>query len=160
MQILDEIWTALDDVKDPEIPVVSVVEMGLVRKVTVSEGGSVSVTITPTFSGCPALDAMKTDIIDRLQQMGIDKVSVVTANSPAWSTDWIAETARAKLKAFGITPAPQHGGSFEVMLLDAVACPYCGSEKTTLRNSFGPTLCRMIFYCNNCQQPFEQFKPL
>jgi ring-1,2-phenylacetyl-CoA epoxidase subunit PaaD len=154
-----QIWDALNQVKDPEIPVVSLVEMGIVRDVTVMED-AVTVTITPTFAGCPALQVMKTDIVDALKAIGVQEVTVETVNSPAWTTDWITEEAREKLKAFGLAPPPVHGGNFVMMLMDAVACPYCGSERTVLRNSFGSTPCRMIYYCNHCQQPFEQFKPL
>jgi ring-1,2-phenylacetyl-CoA epoxidase subunit PaaD len=153
------VWKALEEVKDPEIPVVSLVEMGIVRHVEVGEN-KVIVSITPTFSGCPALQAMQTDIVERLKRMTDAKVEVKIVYSPAWTTDWISDEARAKLKAFGLAPPPQHGGSVEITLLEEVACPYCGSTKTSLRNSFGSTPCRMIFYCNNCHQPFEQFKPL
>jgi ring-1,2-phenylacetyl-CoA epoxidase subunit PaaD len=153
------IWAALEDVKDPEIPVVSVVEMGIVRAVAV-EGGAVIVTITPTFSGCPALAAMQQGIVERLHQAGVADVEVRTVLSPPWTTEWISEGARQKLRGFGLAPPPHHDGDFTLVLLDQVACPYCGSKDTSLRNSFGPTLCRAIFYCNHCQQPFEQFKPL
>lgn len=156
---IDEVWKLLETVHDPEIPVVSLVEMGIVRKVDVI-AASVTVTITPTFSGCPALSAMKADIVQKLNDAGIGQVEVVTVYAPAWTTDWITDEARAKLRAFGLAPPARHDGNFELTLLDVVACPYCGSEKTALRNSFGPTPCRMIFYCNACQQPFEHFKPL
>lgn len=154
------VWKLLEAVNDPEIPVVSLVEMGIVRDVMVSPAGDVIVKITPTFSGCPALHTMKEDIVDRLKAAGIDSVTIEMVYSPPWTTDWISDEAREKLRAFGLAPAPRHGGNFEVMLLDAVSCPYCGSTNTSLRNSFGSTLCRMIFYCNACQQPFERFKPL
>jgi ring-1,2-phenylacetyl-CoA epoxidase subunit PaaD len=157
---VNAIWTLLDEVSDPEIPVVSLVEMGIVRDIQQSSDDVVTVTITPTFSGCPALHTMKKDIIDHLQAAGFSHVEVVTVYSPPWTTDWIADSAKAKLREFGIAPAPRHSGNVEIILLDAVACPYCGSENTSIRNSFGPTPCRMIFYCNACQQPFEQFKPL
>jgi len=155
----DQIWLALDEVKDPEIPVVSVVEMGIVRKVAVAEG-KVTVTMTPTFSGCPALHVMKADIENRLRQLGIETVEVIVILTPRWTTDWITEEARAKLKAFGLGPPPRHNGDVEIFFLDIALCPYCGSNHTTLKNTFGPTLCRTIYYCNACQQPFEQFKPV
>jgi ring-1,2-phenylacetyl-CoA epoxidase subunit PaaD len=159
MITVERIWAALDEVKDPEIPVVSVVEMGIVRGVAV-EGDVVTVTITPTFSGCPALITMQDDIKARLRQMGVAEPQVRTVLSPPWTTEWIGEEARTKLQSFGLAPPPRHDGDFTLVLLDQVACPYCGSKDTSLRNSFGPTLCRAIFYCNACQQPFEQFKPL
>ncbi len=155
----ESIWIALDEVKDPEIPVVSVVEMGIVRNVTV-EGSKVIVSITPTFSGCPALHAMQEDIASCLNAMGFDSVEIKVVLSPPWSTEWIAEEARAKLESFGLAPPPRHSGDVSLVLMEPVACPYCGSKNTLLRNSFGPTLCRAIYTCNACRQPFEQFKPL
>jgi ring-1,2-phenylacetyl-CoA epoxidase subunit PaaD len=162
MQILttENIWEVLDEVKDPEIPVVSLVEMGIIRQVELA-GETVIVTMTPTFSGCPALQVMKTDIEDRLRAAGISSVEVRQVLDPPWSSDWITAAARQKLKQFGLAPPPRHGGNLqEILLVDTVACPYCDSTNTTLKNSFGPTLCRAIHYCNDCQQPFEQFKPL
>ena len=156
---LEQVWAALEDVKDPEIPVVSVVEMGIVREVAV-EPDRVVVTITPTFSGCPALVAMQDGIVERLKRLGIENVDLRVVLSPPWSTEWIGESARAKLKAFGLAPPPRHDGDFTLVLLDPAECPYCGSKDTRLRNSFGPTLCRAIYTCNSCHQPFEQFKPL
>ncbi|MEK6573073.1 MAG: 1,2-phenylacetyl-CoA epoxidase subunit PaaD [Chloroflexota bacterium] len=155
----EQIWRALDDVKDPEIPVVSVVEMGIVRDVAVSDG-KVTVTMTPTFSGCPALHVMKADIEKRVRELGADDVEVKVTITPPWTSDWITEEARAKLKAFGLAPPPRHGGNTEIFFLDVATCPYCGSNDTSIKNTFGPTLCRTIYYCNSCQQPFEQFKPV
>ncbi len=156
----ETLWQTLSTIPDPEIPVVSLVEMGIVRAVEQATDGTVTVTITPTFSGCPALDVMKTDIVRGVEQLGVGKVIVRVVLSPPWTTDWITEPARAKLKSFGLAPPPKHGGDFAILLFDPVACPYCDSENTTMKNTWGPTPCRMIFYCNQCQQPFEQFKPL
>lgn len=155
----ETIWAALAEVADPEIPVVSLVEMGIVRGVAL-EGQNVTVTITPTFSGCPALHAMQADIITRLKALGCAEVRVETVLHPPWSSDWISDEARRKLKAFGLAPPPRHGGHIALTFFDPVACPYCDSTNTSVKNSFGPTLCRAIHYCHNCQQPFEQFKPL
>jgi ring-1,2-phenylacetyl-CoA epoxidase subunit PaaD len=157
---IETLWNVLDEVKDPEIPVVSLVEMGIVRGVVLLSEHAVEVTITPTFSGCPALQVMKTDIVSRLHELGIENVEVKIVLSPRWTTEWISEEAHAKMRALGLAPPPRHNGSFEVTLLDTVTCPYCGSQNTSLRNSFGSTPCRMIFVCNACHQPFEQFKPL
>lgn len=154
------IWQALGEVMDPELPMVSLVEMGIVREVTVDHNGGVRVSITPTFAGCPALHAMREAISEKLRALGLEQVEVDNVYQPPWSTDWIAESARVKLREFGIAPAPHHGGNFELVLMDAVHCPYCDSANTTLKNSFGPTPCRMIYYCNACQQPFARFKPL
>ena len=153
------IWEALEAVKDPEIPVVSVVEMGIVRDVSL-ENGSVTVTMTPTFSGCPALHVMRDDIEAEVRALGVEDVAVETTLHPPWTTDWITDEARAKLKEFGLAPPRRHGGNLPVTFYDTVACPYCDSENTSIRNTFGPTLCRAIHYCNSCQQPFEQFKAL
>lgn len=154
-----DVWQLLNDVKDPEIPVVSLVELGIVREVELS-GNQVTVTITPTFSGCPALLVMKQDITKKLKVSGFESVEVNDTFSPPWSSDWITHEARQKLKEWGLSPPPRHAGNVGIILLERATCPYCNSENTTLKNSFGPTLCRAIYYCNNCRQPFEQFKPL
>lgn len=154
-----EIWQALEAVKDPEIPVVSVVEMGIVREVTV-EDDRVTVKMTPTFSGCPALDVMRGDIAACIRALGVREVSVETVLSPPWTTDWLSEETRARLKAFGLSPPARHGGNIPVTFYQPVACPYCDSDDTEMKNSFGSTLCRAIYYCRGCQQPFEQFKAL
>jgi ring-1,2-phenylacetyl-CoA epoxidase subunit PaaD len=156
---VDQIWQALDQVKDPEIPVVSVVEMGIVRSVRIA-GETVTVVMTPTFSGCPALQVMKDAIACCIRQMGAAEVDVRVALSPRWTSDWISDPARQKLKAFGLAPPPRHGGRAEVVFLEPAACPYCGSHDTTVKNTFGSTLCRAIDYCNACRQPFERFKPV
>ncbi len=156
-----EIWKILDTVMDPEIPVVSLVELGVIREVEVDETSrSVRISLTPTFSACPAFQQMQVDIEDRLRQAGVERIELVVKLAPPWSSDWISPEARQKLKAFGLAPAPLHGGILSPGLLDVIACPFCDSTDTVMKNSFGPTLCRAIFYCNQCQQPFEQFKPL
>jgi ring-1,2-phenylacetyl-CoA epoxidase subunit PaaD len=150
---------ALQDVKDPEIPVISVVELGVIRAVRV-DGDRVTVDMTPTFAGCPALAVMQTEVENRVRQLGASEVQVRLVLSPPWSTDWITPAAREKLREFGLAPAPPHGGLIQIMFSGEAICPYCGSAQTTLKNSFGPTLCRALYYCNHCQQPFEQFKAL
>ncbi len=155
----EQVWKILDEIKDPEIPVVSMVELGLIRQVAVDKG-EVRVTMSPTFAGCPALRVMQAQIEERLQAEGAEQVRVDCTTTPPWSSDWITPAGREKLKSFGLAPPPQHGGDFERVLKLAAACPYCGSTDTVEKNSFGPTLCRAIYYCNNCQQPFEQFKPI
>ena len=155
-----QIWTALDDVKDPEIPVVSVVEMGIVRDVAV-RCDEVVVTMTPTFSGCPALDVMRRDIANRVRALGAANVRVETILDPPWSSDWISDAAREKLRQFGLAPPPRHDGNFIALAsLDVIDCPRCGGNNTTVKNTFGSTLCRAIWYCHDCQDAFEQFKPL
>ncbi len=155
----DEIWNALEAVKDPEIPAISVVELGIVRDVAVEDEG-VTVTITPTFSGCPALTVMANDIKAKLREEGVERVAVQTVLAPAWSSDWISAEGKRKLKAFGLAPPRQHGGDIVMTFFDVVACPRCDSKNTTLQNSFGSTLCRAIWTCNDCQETFEQFKPI
>jgi len=155
----DAVWHALQSVKDPEIPVVSVVEMGIVRDVQI-DGSHVRVTMTPTFSGCPALHVMEQSITECVRGLGFDQVKVQIELFPVWTTDVLSDETRAKLRDFGLAPPPHHGGDLNSINLDEATCPYCGSKDTVLRNSFGPTLCRMIYTCNQCKQPFEQFKPL
>ena len=154
-----EVWQVLQGVADPEIPVISLVEMGIIRAVAI-DGEQIAVQMTPTFSGCPALVVMAREIEQALLAAGAAAVSVETVLSPAWSSDWITASGRAKLKEFGLAPPPLHGGNVAVTLFDPVPCPRCDSTHTTIRNSFGPTLCRAIYYCEDCQEPFEQFKPL
>jgi ring-1,2-phenylacetyl-CoA epoxidase subunit PaaD len=155
-----DIWRALENVMDPEIPVVSVVEMGIVRDVEVSQDGVV-VTMTPTFAGCPALDVMRRDIEAAVRRLDVGQVTVHTTLDPPWSTEWISEAGREKLRQFGLAPPPRHEGNVvEVAFFDVTECPRCGSTRTSLRNAFGPTLCRMIWYCEDCRDAFEQFKPL
>lgn len=155
----DALWMALDEVKDPEIPVVSLVEMGIVRCVVV-DGARVRVTMTPTFSGCPALVEMKKLIEEKMVEQGAEVVTVETQLNPPWSSDWITVEGRAKLKGFGLAPPAVHGGHINVTFFDLVACPRCDSTNTSLKNSFGSTLCRAIYYCHDCEEPFEQFKAL
>jgi len=156
-----QVWQALDTVADPEIPMVSVVELGIVQRVEVADGGrQVTVTITPTFTGCPALHVMRQEIEAAVRSLGADEVAVPLALDPPWSSDRISESARQKMAGIGLAPPRRHGGRFEATLAAPVRCPYCGSDQTELENPFGPTLCRALHYCRACQQPFEQFKPL
>jgi ring-1,2-phenylacetyl-CoA epoxidase subunit PaaD len=152
-------WGILEGVPDPEIPVVSIVELGIVREIR-SNDQLMVVSITPTFAGCPALMAIKDQIIETLQISGVPNVEVEVALNPAWTTDWLSAETREKLRQFGLAPPPVHKGEIELILIEEADCPYCGSSETNLKNNFGPTLCRAIYFCNACQQPFEQFKAL
>ena len=156
-----EIWSALEEVKDPEIPVVSVVEMGIVREVEL-ENERVTVAMTPTFSGCPALRVMHDDIETKLREIGFEEVEVKTVLSPPWSTDWITEAARAKLHEFGISPPAPSSEDDGLIRLETspASCPRCGSFDTATKNTFGPTLCKSIHVCNHCKEPFEAFKSI
>ena len=159
MVTLAEVWSALDEVADPEIPVISIVELGVVRDVRV-DGPRVSVTLTPTFLGCPALDAMRLALEEKLAALGAEP-EVAVELTDAWSTDRITPSGREKLRAAGFAPpAPREASAPRLLQLQSKAfrCPYCGSNETRLENIFGPTACRSIRYCESCRQPFEQFK--
>jgi ring-1,2-phenylacetyl-CoA epoxidase subunit PaaD len=159
----EQVLAVLDRVMDPEVPVVSVVELGVVRKVEV-EGDAVEVTLTPTYSGCPAMHTMEQDMRAALLEEGIEEVSFETVHAPAWTSDWIGEEAREKLRKFGIAPPGSRlAGDTPLVTLTVdrrlpVACPFCGSKETELRSEFGSTACKAIHFCNACQQPFDEFK--
>jgi ring-1,2-phenylacetyl-CoA epoxidase subunit PaaD len=161
MVTADQVWAALDEIADPEIPVISLVELGVVRDVSVN-GDHVHVSLTPTFLGCPALEAMQRALESKIVELGGDpEVEVVRGD--AWSTDRITPIGREKLRAAGFAPPPPREASAPRLLqlqAKAFRCPYCGSTETTLENLFGPTPCRSIRYCESCRQPFEQFKTI
>lgn len=157
----DEILRWLDEVMDPEVPVLSIRELGVLRDVEVSDD-DVVVVMTPTYSGCPAMHAMETDVVRTLERHGVPNARVKTVYSPAWTTDWMSDEAKAKLEAYGIAP-PGRIESDDLVPLRrraAVACPYCRSVDTTMRSEFGSTACKAILFCNSCRQPFELFKPI
>ena len=151
------VWLALEHVKDPEIPAVSVVEMGIIESVEIN-GMRASVTMIPTFSGCPALHEIREAIGSAVHGAGFE-AEVIVSKKP-WSTDRLSESARQKMRAIGLAAPAIHGGNVEWEWYSAVPCPFCSSVDTVMDNAFGPTLCRSIFYCNSCRQPFEKFKPL
>jgi ring-1,2-phenylacetyl-CoA epoxidase subunit PaaD len=154
-----QVLAALQDVKDPEIPLVSIVELGMVAAVHI-EPEAVQVKITPTFAGCPAVDVMRAEAERRLRALGIARVSVALTYDPPWDSNRISAEGRRKLEEFGLAPPRPHNGSVDLIQLELVNCPFCGSADTRLESAFGPTLCRAIHYCRKCQQSFEQFKPL
>lgn len=155
----ERIWRELDQVMDPEIPVVSVVELGVVREVELTDDGA-RVTMTPTFSGCPALDVMREEVNQQLKSLGLSSIEVRWELDPPWTSDVLSEATRRKLREFGLAPAPEHRGNVELVLDEPRACPRCGSKDTTVKNRFGSTLCRSLHYCNECQEPFHALKPL
>ncbi|MBK6306308.1 MAG: phenylacetate-CoA oxygenase subunit PaaJ [Gemmatimonadetes bacterium] len=157
----DEIWAMLDEVKDPEIPVLSVVELGIVRDVRV-DGSAVVVDITPTYSGCPAMHEIERCVTGALAARGLS-ARVQTIFSPAWTTDWMSEEAREKLRRYGIAPPGKAEESPLVPLMRRAAspaCPFCGSRDTVTRSDFGSTACKSLHSCNACHQPFEHFKAI
>jgi ring-1,2-phenylacetyl-CoA epoxidase subunit PaaD len=157
------IWQVLDTVKDPEIPVLSLIDMGMITSVNsdLSTANSrASVTMTPTFVGCPAINVIKKDIYEAVKKMGFDEVEVTIDMETAWTSDRMKPEAKAKLEKFGIAPPAMMEEDMTAELLDRVRCPHCGSTDTTLRSSFGSTLCRAIRFCFSCKQGFEQFKPI
>ena len=156
-----EVWDALAEIPDPEIPVVSLVDLGVVRDVAV-EDARVRVDFTPTFLGCPALDVMRDAMVERLRALGVEP-EIRVRRDDAWTTDRITAEGREKLRAAGFAPpAPRvAGGPTLVELRSSVfRCPYCGSAETRLENIFGPTPCRSLRYCTGCREPFEQFKTI
>jgi ring-1,2-phenylacetyl-CoA epoxidase subunit PaaD len=156
----DDIYKWLEEVKDPEIPVLSLVDLGVITNVEV-EGLNASIEMTPTFVGCPALDMMKTDIIEVLKRNGLQKVDIQVSFKKPWTSDSISEKGKIALKKFGLAPPPSAQNLFtDIDILEHVACPRCSGTNTELKNPFGPTLCRSIHYCNTCKEAFEQFKPL
>jgi ring-1,2-phenylacetyl-CoA epoxidase subunit PaaD len=161
MVTADEVWEALSEIPDPEIPVISLVDLGVVKNVEV-EGGRVQIDFTPTFMGCPALDTMQRAMVEKVEELGgTAEVRVVLDDS--WSTDRISPEGREKLRLAGFAPpATRPAGKLDLVQLQqrGFRCPYCGSTDTRLDNLFGPTPCRSIRYCNACRQPFEQFKTL
>jgi ring-1,2-phenylacetyl-CoA epoxidase subunit PaaD len=154
------VMDALHNVADPEIPSVSVVDLGIVTKVDISET-HLHITITPTFVGCPAIDVMKQGVFEQAKQIAENRSVVVTVDySTPWNSNRVSEAGKKALLAHGLAPPPRYTFELELTVLNNTACPFCGSSNTTLKSAFGPTLCRSLHYCNSCQQGFEGFKPL
>ena len=156
----EEVRALLESVCDPEIPVLSVIDLGIVRKIGI-ETGSVRVTITPTYSGCPAMEVITGDIYRVLKQAGFEDIKILTELSPAWTTDWISEKGKDQLKAFGIAPPLPgqqvcHTRAFHEE--EAIPCPRCNSYDTRLISRFGSTPCKALYQCKACQEPFDYFK--
>jgi len=152
-----DIWTWLEEVPDPEIPVISVVDLGIVRSVDWEDDGLV-VTVTPTYSGCPATAVISFDITEALRRRGIDRVRTKTQLSPAWTTAWLTDKAREKLKAYGIAP-PIEGARCAAELKNTIVeCPHCGSTATEQVSRFGSTPCKASWRCRDCLEPFDYFK--
>ncbi|HEX2869181.1 MAG TPA: 1,2-phenylacetyl-CoA epoxidase subunit PaaD [Ignavibacteriales bacterium] len=156
----DEILGYLMEVMDPEVPALSIMDLGIVRDVEVS-GQDLEVTITPTYSGCPAMKTIQDEIISTLKSHGFNNVLIRTVFSPVWTTTWLSDEARGKLKDYGIAPpAKSEAEEFIPLMIntDQVSCPYCDSGDTVLRSRFGSTACKALYFCNSCKEPFEYFK--
>ena len=154
-----EIFTLLEEVKDPEIPVLSLVDLGVITRVDI-DGEAVHVEMTPTFVGCPALDFMKNEVLEKLRDNGISQASVSISFKEPWSSDKISEKGKAALKQFGLAPPMPSHLFTDIDIMEHVPCPRCEGTDTELKNPFGPTLCRSIHYCHTCKEAFEQFKPV
>jgi ring-1,2-phenylacetyl-CoA epoxidase subunit PaaD len=159
-----KLWQILEDVKDPEVPVLSIVDLGIVRSIEFvpsnDETQGVTITITPTYSGCPAMDVIQTDIRLKLVEHGYKNVEIRQSLSPAWTTDWMTEEGKRKLKEFGIAPPnpKQQFCSQEMFQQEAVQCPHCNSFHTELISQFGSTACKAMYRCLDCQEAFDYFK--
>lgn len=157
----ERVKTALEEVKDPEIRALSVVELGIIVDIRADEDGKVKVVMTPTFSGCPALNIMQEQVKTRAGKVpGVTQAEVDVNYDVQWNTNMITDKGRQKMQDFGITPPACYSDDLDVSVVEDAECPHCGSNDTTMQSPFGPTLCRSIHYCRNCQETFEQFKPV
>ena len=153
------IWNMMKEINDPEIPVLSIIDLGIIRDININND-EVEVFITPTYSGCPAMDVISINIRMCLLQNGFKKIKITQQLSPAWTTDWMNEEGKQKLKAYGI--APPMGKTFDKKYLEEelkVECPQCGSINSKLISRFGSTACKALYQCNDCLEPFDYFKP-
>ena len=155
---LTRAWQVAATVVDPELPVVTIEDLGILRDVTEYEGARVHVQITPTYSACPAMETIRTDLIEALSLAGYVHVDVEFVLSPPWTTDWITDEGRAKLEAYGVAPPGPRTGPVELRL--GVRCPQCGSLDTRESSRFGSTACKALWVCRTCKEPFDRFKPL
>lgn len=163
-QRLEAAWEVLRQIPDPEVPVISLCELGIVRDLRETAGG-LEVVLTPTYSGCPATELIQDDV--RLALAAFGEIEITMQRAPAWTTDWISEEGRAKLKAYGIAPPGPvnlaQGAPIRLVhraSLTKLACPRCGSENTEKLSAFGSTACKALYRCMACREPFEYFKPL
>ncbi|MBI3141311.1 MAG: phenylacetate-CoA oxygenase subunit PaaJ [Bacteroidetes bacterium] len=151
---------ALREVKDPEIPTVSLVDLGLITQILYPSSGGLLVKMVPTFTGCPALRHMKDQVRERLERLGVQKVGVEIDNEIAWNTNMITEQGLKDIEKIGLSAPGRYCGALDLAQLPTAKCPTCHSDKTLLVSPFGPTLCRAVYYCNDCEGTFEQFKPI
>ena len=160
MKSKEHILALLSEIPDPEIPVITIVELGVIRDIQVIDDTTIELKITPTYSGCPAMKQMEDDIITTLNKKGIEHVRIKTVYTPAWTTDWISEDAKEKLRKYGIAP-PQESTtdkSFLTGKTKQIKCPRCGSLHTEMVSQFGSTACKALYKCKDCLEPFDYFK--
>jgi len=160
MEPTKTIWSLLETVYDPEVPVLSIVDLGIVRDVRMADG-HLEIVITPTYSGCPAMDVIRMNIRMILLQNGYTDIQLTTVLSPAWTTDWMSEKGKQQLKAYGIAPPTSVPVVCDLGLFqhnEAIACPHCGSYHTTMISEFGSTACKALYRCEDCREPFDYFK--
>lgn len=159
-----ELWDLLDQVKDPEVPVLSIWDLGILRdieRIVEGEGERILITITPTYSGCPAMDNISTDVKKALNEAGYPEVTVKMSLSPAWSSEWMSPEGRKNLRAYGIAPPEDADLDEDGLTPDAHAqCPHCSSRNTRRISEFGSTACKALFQCNDCNEPFDYFKKI
>jgi len=153
-------WKIAADLPDPELPVVTIADLGILRDVTEDDQGRVHVQITPTYSGCPAMETIRTDLVEALTIAGFRQVDVEFVLAPAWTTDWMSDEAKEKLAAHGIAPPERRGGDGPVVLELTVRCPRCGSPDTRESSRFGSTACKSLWVCRACREPFDHFKAI
>ncbi|WP_346027280.1 1,2-phenylacetyl-CoA epoxidase subunit PaaD [Arthrobacter parietis] len=152
------VWDIAATVADPEIPVLSIEDLGVLRAVNIDNDGAITVTITPTYSGCPAMDAIRDDIITALAVQGHSNVRVNLVLSPAWTTDWMSAAGKAKLEEYGIAPPTGKAAAGKVSIGLSVKCPQCSSLNTRELTRFGSTSCKALYVCQDCREPFDYFK--
>jgi ring-1,2-phenylacetyl-CoA epoxidase subunit PaaD len=151
------VWERLSLIPDPEVPVITIVELGVVRDVQ-WDGKLLRIVITPTYTGCPAMNLFVAEIQAAMHEQGFDNLEIKTVFSPAWTTDWLSTEAKEKLRQYGIAPPVQNASDDPFAPPPVVPCPRCGAEHTTLVSQFGATACKSLYTCNVCQEPFEYFK--
>jgi ring-1,2-phenylacetyl-CoA epoxidase subunit PaaD len=158
---LGRVWDALDGVPDPEVPVLSVRDLGIVRDVRAGAGGGVEVVLTPTYSGCPATEVIAASVREAVAAAGFEPVTVTQQLAPAWTTDWISADGRRKLRDYGIAPPGAVGDENLIRIRPrGIDCPRCGSADTERLSAFGATACKALYRCRACREPFEHFKPI
>ena len=156
----EQILSLLSEIPDPEIPVISIIELGVIRDITMIDNTSISLKITPTYSGCPAMKQIEDDVRKKLTENGFTNITIITIYSPPWTTDWITAEAKEKLRKYGIAP-PENTTEDKSWLtgkIKSIACPRCKSQNTKLISQFGSTACKALYQCSECLEPFDYFK--